>query len=197
MIDYNRIIDRYYSEFSAAYEILMTHSRQVASLALSLAKRYEAVHGAVIDMDFLTEASMLHDIGVICCDAPGICCYGTEPYIKHGILGGEMLDREGLPRHAEVCRKHTGAGITAAEVISQQLPLPHCDYVPQSIEERLICYADKFFSKSHIDRTTPKDLEAVRRSLSKFGGGTLERFEAMVAEFGRVDEEARFDLVKN
>ena len=90
----------------------------------------------------------------------------------------------GLFRHGRVCERHTGAGITAAEIIAQHLPIdPPRDLLPESIEEKVICYADKFFSKSRPDEP-PKTLERARKSLAKFGGDTLARFDALVALFG-------------
>ena len=127
---------------------------------------------------------MLHDIGMCRTDAPGIHCHGTEPYILHGILGRKMLDSMGLYRHGRVCERHTGAGITADEIVAQHLPIdPPRDLLPETLEEKVICYADKFFSKSRIDEP-PKTLERARQSLAKFGGGTLQRFDELVGLFG-------------
>jgi uncharacterized protein len=125
-------------------------------------------------MKFIEEAAMLHDIGIIRCNAPGIHCHGTEPYICHGRIGAEMLRGEGLPRHARVCERHTGAGLTRDDIVSQQLPLPQQDFLPETMEEKLVCYADKFFSKSRPDEE--KTLEQAVRSLSKFGNEGVSRF---------------------
>ena len=80
---------------------------------------------------------------------------------------------------ARVCQRHTGAGITRAEIMEQQLPLPLPDdgnepYMPETMEEKLVCYADKFFSKTRLDEE--KTLEHVERSLAKFGEAGLARF---------------------
>jgi uncharacterized protein len=89
-----------------------------------------------------------------------------------------MLRSEGLPeRYARVCERHTGAGLTLDDIVSQDLPLPHQDLQPETIEEKLICYADKFYSKTHLDRE--KTIEQAERSLAKFGGDTLARFRKM------------------
>ena len=117
---------------------------------------------------------MLHDIGIFKCDAAGIQCFGTEPYICHGRIGAELLRSEGFPRHARVCERHTGAGITKAQIIAQNLPLPQQDFLPETMEEKVICYADKFFSKTHIDRE--KTIEQAEKSLSKFGEEGVLRF---------------------
>ena len=100
---------------------------------------------------------MLHDIGIAQCDAPSIYCKGTEPYIRHGVIGRQILEEAGLPRHALVCERHTGSGITAEEIRERYMPLPCRDMLPISIEEKAICYADKFYSKSG-DPTRRKSL---------------------------------------
>ena len=176
MVD--QLIDKYYSDNAPLREILLTHSRSVADMALDVACRHPELG---IDTTFLYEAAMLHDIGVFLTDAPGIQCFGHEPYIKHGLLGGELLRREGLPRHARVAERHTGTGLTRETILRQALPLPLADYSPETIEEQLICYADKFFSKSHLERVrTP---EQVLKSLEKFGADGVERMKAWMKRF--------------
>ena len=138
-------------------DILLRHSRQVADLALRICDGHPELN---LNRDFIYEAAMLHDIGIIRCDAPGIKCYGTEPYLRHGQVGGEMLRQEGLPEHARVAERHTGAGLPG--------------WLPETLEEQVICYADKFFSKSRMDQV--KDYQGVVNSLSKFGQDGVERF---------------------
>lgn len=173
------IIDKYYSDNEPLRQILLTHSRSVADMAIAVARRHPEL-GA--DEDFLFEAAMLHDIGVFKTDAPGIQCFGTEPYIRHGWLGGQLLRQEGLPRHARVAERHTGTGLTREAIIRQALPLPLEDFSPETIEEQIICYADKYFSKSHLERVrTP---EQVLQSLEKFGRESVERMKAWQLRFG-------------
>lgn len=183
MLDCLSIIQRYYTPGNDDYRVLVIHSRQVADLAVALGQRLIERH-VPLDIEFVEEAAMLHDIGMCRTDAPGICCHGTEPYIRHGIIGKEMLDSMGLFRHGRVCERHTGAGITADEIVSQHLPIdPPRDLLPESLEEKLVCYADKFFSKSRLDEPA-KSLERARKTLSKFGEATLERFDELTALFG-------------
>jgi len=170
---YQAVIDKYYPHDNELRHILITHSRSVANLALALAKRLPEL---CLDLQFVEEAAMLHDIGIVRCDAPSIHCFGTEPYIAHGRQGAEMLRAEGMPRHARVCERHTGAGITREAIETQHLPLPLQDFLPETLEEQLICYADKFFSKTHLD--VEKTFEQAVRSLQKFGNDGVERFTA-------------------
>ena len=171
-MDYQKIIDKFYDEDNELRHILIVHSQSVARKALQIVSLHPELN---LDRQFIEEAAMLHDIGIIKTDAPGIKCFGTEPYIRHGILGAEMLRNEGFPRHARVCERHTGAGLSMQEIVSQNLPLPHQDFLPETLEEQLICYADKFFSKSHIDRV--KTIQQAEKSIAKFGTDGLERFK--------------------
>ena len=171
------IINKYCKEHKLQH-ILLTHSRAVADKALKIARKHPELNA---DETFIEEAALLHDIGCVMVNAPAIECYGTEPYIRHGILGAEILRSEGLPRHALVCERHTGTGLTLQQIIEQELPLPHQDMQPSSIEEQIICFADKFFSKTRLE--TEKTVEQARRSLEKFGVEGLTKFDAWCDKF--------------
>ena len=177
-MNYKSIISRYYEEGSALLDLLLTHSEMVARKALDVADacRLEA------DRDFIYQAAMLHDVGIFLCDAPSIHCVGKEPYIRHGVLGGSLLRELGYPEYARVCERHTGSGLTAKEIAEAGMPLPHMDFLPESIEEKLICYADKFFSKSG-DPRAEKPFGRVRASMARFGDEPLARFDALHSLF--------------
>ena len=159
-----QLIHRYCADNADLERILLRHSSDVAFRAQQIAEAHPELE---LDRQFLYEAAMLHDIGVVCVDAPGIHCHGTEPYIRHGLLGGAILRQEGFPQHARVAERHTGTGLTAAYIRSHGLPLPEVDLVPETMEEKVICFADKFYSKSRLDVT--KTAEQVLHSLSKYG----------------------------
>lgn len=165
------LINKYYTP-GRQLDILLTHSRSVADKALQIAANHPELH---LDKTFLEEAAMIHDIGIFLTNAHGIDCVGTEPYICHGYLGADLMRKEGYPRHALVCERHTGAGISVIDIEKSGLPLPHRDMLPVTLEEQLICFADKFFSKTHLDRE--KSVEAARKSISKFGTEGLRRFD--------------------
>lgn len=126
------------------------HSRSVADKALWIAGKHPELN---LDTVFLEEAAMLHDIGIFLTHAPGIQCFGTEPYICHGYLGAGLVRKEGFPRHALVCERHTGAGLSLKDIMDQKLPVPHREMLPVSMEEQVICFAlTSFFLKTHLDR---------------------------------------------
>lgn len=172
------IIDKYYPQENELKNILLTHSRSVADKALWIARRHPELP---LDKDFLYEAAMLHDVGIFLTDAAGICCFGTRPYICHGYLGADLMRAEGCPKHALVCERHTGAGLSLDEIVRQNLPVPHRDMVPVSLEEQVICFADKFYSKTHLDRE--KSVEKARKSLERYGAEGLCRFDRWCKEF--------------
>lgn len=181
-MNYQLVIDKYYKE-GALRDILLQHSKAVAQKAIAIAALHPEMN---IDKEFVYAAAMLHDVGIIMCDAPGIQCFGTESYIRHGMCGARMLRDDAsewgmtqteIEPFARICERHTGAGLTAEEIHRQGLPLPEVDLLPETIEEKLVCYADKFFSKTRP--TEEKPLERVVKSMEKFGTDTVERFQEL------------------
>lgn len=164
------IIAKYYTPESDLYNILVKHSEAVRDKALELAHRHPELG---LDLEFIAEAAMLHDIGILETDAPGIKCFGTHKYIEHGYLGAEMVRKEGYPRHALVCERHTGTGLKLVDIITRDLPVPHRELCPVTLEEQLICYADKFFSKTRLD--SEDSLERVMQKMAKWGDESIEQ----------------------
>lgn len=172
------LIDKYYPESNPLKATLLAHSNLVAKKALEVADKHPELN---LNRDFLYEAAMLHDIGIFMTDAPGIECRGSYPYICHGYLGADLVREAGFEDHARVCERHTGTGLSAAEIERQQLPLPQREMMPQTLEEQVICFADKFFSKSHPDKE--RSVEKVRQSLSRFGNDSIARFDDWCERF--------------
>lgn len=178
-MDYQAIIDKYYPSENELRRILLTHSRSVAGRCLKIAKAHPDLR---LDKTFLEEAAMLHDIGIFKCDAPGIQCFGTEPYIRHGVIGGQLLRQEGLFLHAQVCERHTGTGLSRQQIVERGLPLdPSGVYEPDTLEEQVICYADKFYSKTHLERE--RTVVETAQSLEKFGADGVRKFLHWVEMF--------------
>jgi uncharacterized protein len=168
-----QVILKYYKPRSKAYNILVTHCRVVAEKALVIAEKHNEL---MADSNFIQEAASMHDIGIFKTNSPQLFCYGEYPYLCHGYLGSELLVAEGYPDHALVCERHIGVGITTEEIISNNLPLPLRDYVPLSVEEQIICFADTFFSKSD-NLIKEKSVDEVRKSIKRFGNTHLARFD--------------------
>ena len=179
MFSYQDIIDKYYPAETPLRDIYIHHCRSVADKALGIAARRQLP----VDPAEVEAAAMLHDIGIFLTDAAGIHCHGTHPYLGHGYLGADLLRAEGAPEIlARVAERHTGTGLTDADLqrLGGILPADR-SYMPQTLLERLVCYADKFFSKNGDMKEKP--MERVLASLAKFGPQAVERFNDMRAEF--------------
>ncbi len=174
------IIEKYYSPESLAYDVLIRHSRAVARKALDLAHQVEHLNP---DLKFIEEAAMLHDIGIFLTNAPGIGCFGDAPYICHSVLGRELLEKEGFPKHALVCERHTGTGLSVEDIERQNLPLPRRDMLPITLEEQIICFADNFFSKNPKRLEEERSLKKIRKVMAKFGEDKVEQIDRWAAFF--------------
>ena len=180
------IIKHFYPEDTPLRRLLLKHSTQVRDKALEI---LAMPANATLELDRKTveNGAMLHDLGVGRCHAPSILCEGSEHYLRHGLIGAQMLREYGnthsidLEIYARICERHTGAGLTAGEITSQNLPLPHQDFLPETPEEKLICLADKFFSKSGNMREKP--IGQVWASLDKFGQDVAIRLHNLFAMF--------------
>lgn len=171
MIDAKEIIKKYYPK-GKARKILIAHSKDVRDLALEIVDRHKELNA---DREFVAEAAMLHDIGVFMVDAPRIDCHGSKPYICHGYLGRELLEKEGLHKHAMVCERHIGIGLKEKDIKKRNLPIPLRDMRPQSIEEKIVCFADLFYSKTRIGKRV--SVETVRRKLRRHGRKKVKKFD--------------------
>lgn len=202
-MNYLDIIHHFYPEDTPLRRLLLLHSECVRNKALQILEgsgfRFQVsgfrVQGSNLNLDLIIAGAMLHDIGICATHAPGILCEGTEPYICHGTIGARMLrqlvaegsfsaeDAVMLESCARICERHTGAGLTRQDILSQGLPIePAVDLLPETLEEQLVCLADKFFSKSG-DPRKEKSLEHVRRSMMKFGADSLARFDTLCSTF--------------
>ena len=176
-----RLLEKYYPPGGLAHRVLLRHSQRVAAHAVAVARR--VARSTPVDVAFVEEAALLHDIGILHTDAPEIGCHGPLPYLAHAYKGGEMLAAEGLPRHALVCERHVGVGLSAVEITAQGLPLPHRDMLPLTVEEEIVTYADLFYSKSPDEDDRPRDAARVRRKLAGYGAEKVAIFDAWQARF--------------
>lgn len=181
MFDPIKLLEKYFQPGSEALYVVSLHSSAVKELSLKIALKNPQLK---VDIKLLEQAAMLHDIGIVKTNAPDLGCFGEYPYICHGYLGREILESEGLPEVAPFCERHTGTGITLEEIIKHNLPIPHRDMMPVSIEEKIVCYADKFFSKSGKNLTHPKKLKRIYQNLIRYGEDKIRRFDEFIGMFG-------------
>jgi uncharacterized protein len=177
-MDCYRILADCLGRRAKTYDILVVHGEAVARKAATVAAH---LNHADIDREFLFEAALLHDIGIGFTDSPRLGCKGVHAYICHGYLGRQLLEKRGFPRHGLVCERHVGVGIGMTEIRTGKLPLPLRPMHPITLEEKIICYADKFFSKS--GNGGEKALEEIIADLAPHGREKVQRFLDWHREF--------------
>jgi uncharacterized protein len=173
-VDYYALIEKYYPPGSKSQVMLLDHSHRVTEKALDIGNHLVHLN---LDIRFIEEAAMLHDIGIYLTHAPELCCEGKYPYICHGYLGREILEKEGLAAHALVAERHVGVGITPEDIRKNNLPLPLRDMRPRTVEEQIIAYADKFFSKDCERVYKNNTLARIKANLSRHGQDKVAQFE--------------------
>lgn len=176
-----RALHERHAPTAAALESVYTHCLIVCGIAEQLHARA----GLGGDLALARAGCLLHDVGVYrLYDEDGRL--DQAGYIRHGVLGHELLAGEGLP--GTLCRfasHHTGVGLTRRDVARQELPLPPRDYLAETAEERLVMYADKFHSKTLPPVLLDGDAYAAR--VARFGPDKAAAFASMRATFGEPD----------
>jgi len=181
MLAYFEIIQKYIPPTSEAYRVYVVHVSLVTHLALKIARSQGL---STKQLEFIEEAAMLHDIGIIRTNSPSMHCYGDQPYLAHLIEGKNILNNEGLPLHARVASNHVGVGgLSKNEIIKQNLPLPHEDILCESIEEKIISYADLWYSKNPQKLWQKATREGLKSKLKK-RPSSLSRFNEWYVTFG-------------
>lgn len=174
-IDPEAIITRFYPAGSRTRDLLLRHGDLVGRKAFEILERADWLKA---DREFVVQSAVLHDIGIGRTRSPELGCAGTLPYVCHGVEGRAILDPLGLERHGLVCERHVGVGIGARQIVQRKLPLPVRDMFPLSVEERLICYADKFFSKTD-DGRHEKTIDEITAGLVRYEAEYAGRFLAL------------------
>jgi len=180
MVDYFAIIHKHIDPASLTYRYYLPHVVLVTQKALQAARRLNL---AEAQLRFIEEAAMLHDIGIIKVKAEEIGCTGDLPYLCHLSEGRAILEREGLPGHALVAERHAGVGISKEEIMERNYPLPPRDMLAESLEEKIISWADLFYGKYPGKVWVERPQEKVRQGLAKFGQDKVKRFDEWQALF--------------
>lgn len=169
-----RALHRAHAPSPEAFEVVFTHCEIVWAIAEQLLARCPED----LDADLVRAGCLLHDIGVY--------RLRGAPYVRHGVLGHEILAKAGWPepiRRFASC--HTGVGLRRADIVAQNLPIPPGDYVAETGEEALVMYADKFHSKS--DPPTFSTPAAFAARIARFGADKVGLFDALRLRFGEPD----------
>ncbi|MEU6039297.1 HDIG domain-containing metalloprotein [Actinomadura sp. NPDC047616] len=176
-----RALHEKYAPTPEAFELVYTHCQIVCEIAEQFLSR----DTLDLDAELVRAGSLLHDIGVYLLYTPS-GELDHAGYIRHGVLGHELLRDLGFPEFlCRFCSCHTGVGLTRDDVRAQSLPIPEADYPPETGEEELVLYADKFHSK-----TTPPTFvtpATYTQKIRRFGDSKAQRFTQLRAHYGDPD----------
>jgi len=151
---------------SGCDEGVVKHSIAVCDLAMRFARKCGADPGLV------EAGALLHDIGR--CRSHGV---------DHAVRGAEIAAELDLPPQlGRIIERHIGAGITKAE--AKALGLPVRDYMPQTLEEKIVAHADNLIAGTK--RTTVKEAVAwlVRQGYHDSALRVLKLHEELSAKCG-------------
>jgi len=149
-----------YSPDERVFNIILAHSRAVQAVALRITQEI-VDNGYDADIEFIRTASLLHDIGRFFCPPKG------KESILHGVKGAEILQKEGLDkRYCLACERHIGPGIDLYDIEHGKLNLPKKNYIPETMEEKIICYADKLIEGDR-EAGIEKEIQRYRKELSE------------------------------
>lgn len=134
-----------------ANEKIVAHCKTVAWVAATIADEFER-RGIDVDKQVVLAAALLHDIGRT-----------KIQTVRHGLDGSEIIESEGVDEEVvEAVKRHVGAGISSEE--AKTLGLPDLDYIPRTLEERIVCFADKM-----VDSGTVRPFEEEVQRFAKKG----------------------------
>ena len=160
---------------------LVSHCEAVAMAAKIVADEFRR-RGHALDEDAVIAGALLHDIG-----------RNKIQTVRHAGEGAEMLQKERVDgKVVEIVRRHVGAGISAEE--AKTLGLPEFDYIPRTLEERIVCFADKMVD---ADTVRPFGEEVRRFSARSHDVGRLLALKRSLAdELGEDPEKLVLDKIK-
>ncbi len=148
---------------------VVKHCLAVTELALKIAKKLQR-RGQKIDTELVETGALLHDLG-----------RSKTHTVDHAVIGAQIAQSIGLPESViNIIKRHVGAGITDEE--AQWLGWPTDVYMPQTLEEKVVAYADKLVSQSKL---IPIEKE-VKRLRSANKNEAAERVKALHEEMSRL-----------
>lgn len=132
-----------YLKNSGCSEEVIRHCRAVRNVAIRIAKKANA------DVNLVEAGALLHDIG-----------RSKTHDIRHAVEGVKIAKELGLPDIIiNIIKRHIGAGLESEE--AELLGLPAKDYIPETLEEKIVCHADSLIDnnrKQNIEKTIEKAL---------------------------------------
>jgi len=150
---------------------VVEHCKAVAAVAVQIARACEK-KGLNVDVQLVEIGALLHDIG-----------RSKTHSVDHAVVGMEIAESLGLPDAVvSIIGRHVGGGITVDE--AERLGWEVRDYVPRTLEEKIVAYADKL-----IEGLRRVPIEQAIEKLSWDLGEThpaIERVKKLHAELSSV-----------
>ncbi len=138
---------------------------QASARVSKLIAEAAAARGNAVNTEAVGAGALLHDIG-----------RSQTQLVNHGDVGAQILEKEGVDGIVvEIVRRHVGAGISAEEAAA--LGFPQGDYIPRTLEQKIVCFADKMLDG---EKARPFD-EEVKRFVKK--GHDVHRLRKLKGEF--------------
>lgn len=143
---------------------IINHIEKVTKKALDIGRKLKE-KGFDVDLELLEIGGYLHDIG-----------RSVTHGVSHGVESGRIVRELGFSDPViNLVERHVGAGITAEE--ASRLGLPKRNYIPETLEEKILSYADKFLESEFAFKTVNgeqiverKDVvyESIKPTLKRF-----------------------------
>ncbi|HML03848.1 MAG TPA: TIGR00295 family protein [Candidatus Bathyarchaeia archaeon] len=147
---------------------VIQHCKTVAKLAVKMAKILQK-KGFRVDVELVETGALLHDIG-----------RSKTHTVDHAIIGAKIAESAGMPEAvSKIIERHVGGGIPQDEAV--RLGWPEKNYLPETLEERIVTYADKLVEgnkKVPINKT----IAQFSRKLGK-DHPSISRLKALDEEF--------------
>ena len=132
---------------------VIRHCRAVAEIAVKIALKCRE-RGVPVDIELIRIGALLHDLG-----------RSKTHSVHHPIIGAKIAEELGLPEAIiRIIKRHIGGGLTAEE--AAELGWPVENYLPETLEEKIVTYADKLIDG---DKVVPieKTIEEFKRKLGE------------------------------
>ena len=130
-------------------EEVIKHCLAVRDIAVKIAKKANA------NVELVEAGALLHDIG-----------RSKTHGITHAVEGVKIARRIGLPLCIlYIIERHLGAGIPKEEAV--KLGLPEKDYIPETLEEKIVAHADSLIQDAGKQRIEDEIRQAKEKGLEQ------------------------------
>ena len=124
-------------EEAGCSKMVIDHCLSVTKVAMRLADMFRR-RGFDVDLKLVEVGALMHDLG-----------RSRTHRVEHGAIGGQLARKIELPEPlARIIERHVGGGITAEE--AERIGLPKGSYVPETLEEKIVAYADKLLEGDRL-----------------------------------------------